>query len=61
MIIIGLKIISGLGFRRLSIIDVENANQPLFNEDYSLVLVCNGEIYNYQELRNWLISQGARV
>ena len=38
-----------LGFRRLSIIDLEGAPQPLYNEDKSLVLMFNGEIYNYQE------------
>ncbi|MDO4460069.1 MAG: asparagine synthase (glutamine-hydrolyzing) [Clostridia bacterium] len=47
-----------LGFRRLSIIDLEGARQPLFNEDKSLVLVFNGEIYNYQELREELIKEG---
>ena len=40
-----------MGFRRLSIIDVEGAPQPLYNEDKSLVLMFNGEIYNYRELR----------
>lgn len=50
-----------LGHNRLSIIDLsEKANQPLFNEDGFLVLVCNGEIYNYNELRNQLISKGHR-
>lgn len=45
-----------LGHRRLSIIDLsERANQPLFNEDKSAVLVFNGEIYNYIELREELI------
>ena len=47
-----------LGFRRLSIIDVEGAPQPLFNEDKSLVLMFNGEIYNYQDLRKELIELG---
>ena len=48
----------GLGFRRLSIIDLETGDQPLFNEDRSLVLTCNGEIYNYRELREELCRRG---
>jgi asparagine synthase (glutamine-hydrolysing) len=48
----------GLGFRRLSIIDPEGGDQPLFNEDHSIVTVCNGEIYNYLELRNDLRRKG---
>ena len=40
----------GLGHRRLSIIDVATGQQPLFNEDHSVVIVFNGEIYNYQQL-----------
>ncbi len=47
-----------LGFRRLSIIDLSQGHQPLFNEDKSMVLVFNGEIYNYQTLREELISCG---
>ena len=47
-----------LGMRRLSIIDLDSGNQPLFNEDKSLILVFNGEIYNYQVLRAKLISLG---
>ena len=47
-----------MGFRRLSIIDLEAASQPLYNEDKSLVLMFNGEIYNYQELREELIAAG---
>jgi asparagine synthase (glutamine-hydrolysing) len=48
-----------LGHRRLSIIDVSEAgNQPLYSEDGSLVLVFNGEIYNYQSIREDLIAAG---
>lgn len=47
-----------LGFRRLSIIDLEGASQPLYNEDDQLVLCFNGEIYNFQELRAQLIEAG---
>ena len=47
-----------LGFRRLAIIDVEQGQQPVCNEDESIWLVFNGEIYNHTELRQQLISQG---
>ena len=48
-----------MGFRRLSIIDIsESGDQPIFNEDKSLVLMFNGEIYNYRELREELVSKG---
>ena len=47
-----------LGFRRLSIIDLEFGDQPMFNEDKSLVLVFNGEIYNSKNLKNDLIQKG---
>lgn len=47
-----------LGFRRLSIIDLDGGSQPIFNEDNSKVLVFNGEIYNYKELRADLIEKG---
>jgi asparagine synthase (glutamine-hydrolysing) len=49
---------AAFGFRRLSIIDLEGGDQPMYNEDGSIILVCNGEIYNYQELRARLISKG---
>ena len=47
-----------LGFRRLSIIDLADGDQPMFNEDKSLVLVFNGEIYNFKDLRAELINAG---
>ena len=47
-----------LGSARLSIVDSKNGGQPLFNEDKSIVAVFNGEIYNYTELMNELISKG---
>ena len=47
-----------LGFRRLSIIDLESGDQPIYNEDGSLVLMCNGEIFNYLELKKVLIRKG---
>jgi asparagine synthase (glutamine-hydrolysing) len=47
-----------LGFRRLSIVDLETGDQPIYNEDGSLVLLCNGEIYNFQELRRELLAAG---
>ncbi len=50
----------GLGFRRLSLIDLSGGDQPLYNEDRSLVLICNGEIYNYRELRDELVQKGHR-
>jgi asparagine synthase (glutamine-hydrolysing) len=48
------------GHRRLSIIDLEGGRQPLMNADGSLWLVCNGEIYNYRELRGDLEARGYR-
>jgi asparagine synthase (glutamine-hydrolysing) len=47
-----------LGFRRLSIIDVSGGHQPLSNENDSIWIIFNGEIYNYQELRAELVSKG---
>jgi asparagine synthase (glutamine-hydrolysing) len=47
-----------LGFRRLSIIDLQSGHQPLSNEDGSIWIVFNGEIYNYQELRTFLLARG---
>ena len=48
----------GLGHARLSIIDLAGGHQPLFNEDHSVAVVCNGEIYNYRELREQLMRRG---
>ena len=50
----------GLGHRRLSIIDLSTGAQPLANEDETVWIVFNGEIYNYQDLRASLLSQGHR-
>ena len=49
-----------LAMRRLSIIDLDGGWQPLYNEDRSLALVANGEIYNFVELRERLERQGHR-
>jgi asparagine synthase (glutamine-hydrolysing) len=49
---------AGLAVRRLAIIDPRRGNQPLSNEDGSVVLVCNGEIYNHVELRRELLGRG---
>lgn len=49
---------AALGHRRLSIIDLEGGSQPMFNEDKSLAIVFNGEIYNFQELRAELEKAG---
>ncbi len=48
----------GVGMRRLSIIDLAGGHQPIFNEDRSALIVFNGEIYNYQELRRGLVARG---
>ncbi|NJO38473.1 MAG: hypothetical protein HC871_13785 [Rhizobiales bacterium] len=47
-----------LGHRRLSIIDLEGGRQPIVNEDETVWIVCNGEIYNYRDLRPDLIAKG---
>jgi asparagine synthase (glutamine-hydrolysing) len=49
----------GLGHRRLSIIDLETGDQPMFSADSKTVIVFNGEIYNFQELRQELLLAGA--
>ncbi|HEX4207419.1 MAG TPA: asparagine synthase (glutamine-hydrolyzing) [Ktedonobacteraceae bacterium] len=47
-----------LGMRRLAIIDLTGGHQPIFNEDHSILVVCNGEIYNYRELKQQLQEKG---
>jgi asparagine synthase (glutamine-hydrolysing) len=48
----------GLGIQRLAIIDVAGGDQPIFNEDRSIAVVMNGEIYNFEDLRAELVSRG---
>ncbi len=48
----------GLGMRRLSIIDLAGGSQPIYNEDRSIAIVFNGEIYNFKELRRGLVERG---
>ena len=48
----------GLGHRRLSIIDLEGGKQPLYNEDHSVVVTFNGEIFNFQEIMPELVKRG---
>ena len=50
----------GLGFRRLSIIDLQTGDQPISSEDRAVTLICNGEIYNFIELRKELTDKGHR-
>jgi asparagine synthase (glutamine-hydrolysing) len=50
-----------IGMRRLSIIDLSTGHQPIANEDESVWVVFNGEIYNYKELREFLLSRGHRL
>jgi len=52
---------SGISVRRLSIVDPEHGSQPLFNEDKSVAVVCNGEIYNHRSLRRELEQRGHRL
>jgi asparagine synthase (glutamine-hydrolysing) len=49
---------AGIGIQRLRVIDLNTGDQPIFNEDRSVVVVMNGEIYNYRELREELRSRG---
>src|SRR5256885_214925 len=51
---------AGLGMRRLSIIDLSGGHQPIFNEDKTIWIVFNGEIYNFLELRKQLETSGHR-
>ena len=50
----------GLGHRRLSIIDLEGGRQPIFNEDRSMCIIFNGEIYNFIQIRDDLLEKGHR-
>jgi asparagine synthase (glutamine-hydrolysing) len=50
----------GLGIQRLRVIDLDTGDQPIFNEDRSVAVVLNGEIYNYRELRAQLLRRGHR-
>jgi asparagine synthase (glutamine-hydrolysing) len=49
---------AGLGIQRLRVIDLSTGDQPIYNEDGSVVVVLNGEIYNYRELRQELLARG---
>ena len=51
---------AALGMRRLSIIDLKSGQQPIYTEDGNLLIVFNGEIYNYQELKKELEARGHR-
>jgi asparagine synthase (glutamine-hydrolysing) len=48
----------GLGIQRLRVIDLETGDQPIYNEDRSVCVVLNGEIYNYRELRERMLERG---
>jgi asparagine synthase (glutamine-hydrolysing) len=50
----------GLGCRRLAIIDIDGGDQPIFNEDGTVAVVMNGEIYNHMDLRKQLLARGHR-
>ncbi len=47
-----------LGFNRLSFLDLKGGMQPLWNEDKTIVMICNGEIFNYKELKRELVGKG---
>ncbi|WP_445271105.1 asparagine synthetase B family protein, partial [Streptomyces sp. DSM 41634] len=51
---------AALGFRRLSIVDLDGGAQPMYSEDGDVAMVCNGEIFNHRELRAELESRGHR-
>ncbi|HLH07356.1 MAG TPA: asparagine synthase (glutamine-hydrolyzing) [Terriglobales bacterium] len=51
---------TGLAMRRLAIIDLKGGQQPMFNEDGNIAIVFNGEIYNYRDLRDKLVTAGHR-
>src|SRR5213083_1663140 len=51
----------GIGAQRLAIIDIPGGDQPILNEDGSVAVVMNGEIYNYRELREELLARGHRL
>jgi len=51
----------GLGMRRLSVVDLVGGHQPVFNEDGTVAIVFNGEIFNFQELRQQLLDRGHRL
>jgi asparagine synthase (glutamine-hydrolysing) len=48
----------GLGIQRLRVMDLATGDQPIYNEDRSVVVVLNGEIYNFKELRDDLVRRG---
>ncbi len=52
---------AALGAQRLSIVDLKNGHQPMFNEDRSVAVAYNGETYNYRELRRTLLLQGHQL
>ena len=47
-----------MGFRRLSIIDLNNGSQPIYNEDKTKVIIFNGEIYNFKDIKDDLVKKG---
>src|SRR4051794_18716145 len=49
---------AGLGIQRLRVIDLATGDQPIYNEDRTIAVVLNGEIYNFQELRDDLVARG---
>ena len=49
-----------LAMRRLSIIDTENGNQPIYSDDKKIVIIMNGELYNYKQLRDELMAKNIK-